>query len=81
MAGIYNEDESTDDEIFGNLHLDEKLQINRGENSNFAEDKEFKQFCNMRRKKFAQEGQSSSSSSVEVQNDNPGSGFVRYLFM
>lgn len=79
MAGVYNDDESTDDEFGMNLLLAERLSINRGENSNFMEDekfensKDFKQYCNMRRKKFAQEGQSSSSSSIEVQNDNPTS--------
>lgn len=80
---MYNDDESTDDE-YGMNYLAERLSINKGENSNFVEDKfenskDFKQYCNMRRKKFAQEGQSSSSSSIEVPNDNPTSALAWYV--
>ena len=79
---MYNDDESTDDEY--GMNLAERLSINKGENSNFAEDKfenskDFKQFCNMRRKKFSQEGQSSSSSSIEVPSDNPTSILTWYV--
>lgn len=86
MASVYNDDESTDDEIGMNLQLAERLRINRSENSNLVEDsrfensKDFKQYCNMRRKQYAHDGQSSSSSSVEIQNENSLTGVNGYDF-
>lgn len=86
MAGLYNDDESTDDELGMNLLLAERLSINRGESSNCKEDesfensKDFKQLCNMRRKQYAQGGQSSSSSSLEAQNGDTASVLMWYVF-
>ncbi|KFM67283.1 RING finger protein 38, partial [Stegodyphus mimosarum] len=71
MAAAFGGD-STDDEIGAKLQLAERLRINRGENSSSdrkleQNSKDFKQYCNFRRKKrHSRNDRSSSSSSAEM---------------